>query len=88
VTGQTAGTQPGPGEPEGGGAASSVTVRVEAGNPTPEELAAVVALLSALGGEDAAEQGSGRRSAWSDPAWRLVGPQARRGGWRVSSLPR
>ena len=88
MTGQTATKELGLREQEGGAAASSVTVHVEAGNPTPEELAAVVAVLSALGGEAAAEQGSGRRSAWSDPAWRLVGPQARRGGWRVSSLPR
>ena len=27
-------------------------------------------------------------SAWSDPSWRLVGPSARRGGWRASGLPR
>lgn len=57
------------------------------GQPTPEELAALVAVLSAVGGggEAASEPHS---SAWSDPAWRLVGPRARRGGWRTSSLPR
>ena len=57
------------------------------GNPTPEELAALVVVLSALGGEE--ESGSGsRRSAWADPAWRLVGPSTRIGGWRASALPR
>ncbi|WP_041307328.1 acyl-CoA carboxylase subunit epsilon [Intrasporangium calvum] len=62
-------------------------VRVLRGNPAAEEIAALVAVLSAVGGGE--EAGLPRaRSAWSDPAWRLVGPQARRGGWRGSSLPR
>ncbi|MDC5697670.1 acyl-CoA carboxylase epsilon subunit [Intrasporangium calvum] len=62
-------------------------VRVVSGNPSPEEIAALVAVLAAAGG--AADEDTARtRSAWSDPAWRLVGPQARQGGWRVSSLPR
>lgn len=62
-------------------------ITVLSGQPTPEELAALVVVLSALGsgGEAVPEP---RRSAWSDPAWRLVGPRARRGGWRTSSLPR
>ena len=56
------------------------------GSPTPEELAALVAVLSALGdGGEPPEQG---RSAWSDPSWRLVGPSARHGGWRSTGLPR
>jgi hypothetical protein len=57
------------------------------GNPTDEELAALVVVLSALGGDDEARAGAGR-SAWSDPAWRLVGPSTRIGGWRASALPR
>ena len=57
------------------------------GNPTPEELAALVVVLSALGGVE--ESGAGRdRSAWADPAWHLVGPSTRIGGWRASALPR
>lgn len=62
-------------------------ITVVSGHPTPEELAALVAVLSAVGGGSGAGEES-RRSAWSDPAWRLVGPQATRGGWRTSSLPR
>jgi hypothetical protein len=56
------------------------------GNPTPEEVAALVVVLSALGGEEAAPWHA--RSAWSDPSWRLVGPSRTRDGWRTSGLPR
>ena len=58
------------------------------GNPTPEELAALVVVLSALGGDAPDAHDSARRSAWADPAWRLVGPSTRIGGWRASALPR
>ena len=57
------------------------------GNPTPEELAALVVVLSAVGGDDPDAPDSARRSAWADPAWRLVGPSTRIGGWRASALP-
>ena len=56
------------------------------GNPTPEEVAALVVVLSALGGEEPAHEHA--RSAWSDPSWRLVGPSRTRDGWRTSGLPR
>ncbi|MEO7753651.1 MAG: acyl-CoA carboxylase subunit epsilon [Terracoccus sp.] len=60
---------------------------IVSGHATPEEVAAIVVVLSALGGGD--EPAPARRpSAWSDPAWRLVGPAATRGGWRRSGLPR
>ena len=62
-------------------------LRVESGNPTPEELAALVVVLSALGGGDGDAPDATRRSAWADPAWRLVGPSTRIGGWRASALP-
>jgi hypothetical protein len=62
-------------------------VTIVSGQPNAEELAALVAVLSALGGGGAAEPDR-PRSAWSDPAWRLSGPQPRRGGWRSSALPR
>jgi hypothetical protein len=69
------------------GASAARTTLSVSGNPTAEELAALVVVLSALGGEE--ESGSGsRRSAWADPAWRLVGPSTRIGGWRASALPR
>ncbi|GAA2488451.1 acyl-CoA carboxylase subunit epsilon [Terrabacter carboxydivorans] len=57
-----------------------------AGSPTAEELAALVVVLSALGGAEAPAEHE--RSAWSDPSWRLVGPSARHGGWRSTGLPR
>ena len=68
-----------------GAAGAGPAIRV-AGNPTPEELAALVAVLSALDGDEPAPEHS--RSAWSDPSWRLVGPSARHGGWRRTGLPR
>ena len=61
------------------------TIRIS-GHPTPEEVAALVAVLSALGGDEAAPEHA--RSAWSDPSWSLVGPSARHGGWRRTGLPR
>jgi hypothetical protein len=68
-------------------AVSTPAVRVESGNPTPEELAALVVVLSALGVDDGDAPDMDRRSAWADPAWRLVGPSTRIGGWRASGLP-
>ncbi|MGO4600119.1 acyl-CoA carboxylase subunit epsilon [Terrabacter sp. 2RAF25] len=67
-------------------AALAATIRVN-GDATPEEIAALVAVLSALGhgAEPPAQHG---RSAWSDPSWRLVGPSRAHGGWRSSGLPR
>ena len=66
-------------------AAAPPAIRVS-GNPTPEELAALVVVLSALGGggEHPHEH---PRSAWSDPSWRLLGPSRATGGWRASGLP-
>lgn len=64
---------------------AAAAIRVS-GSPTPEELAALVVVLSALGDEEAAPEHA--RSAWSDPSWRLVGPSARHGGWRSTGLPR
>ena len=62
------------------------TLRIEAGVPTPEEVAALVVVLSALGGGEGEPVHA--RSPWSDPRWQLVGPSARRDGWRTSALPR
>jgi hypothetical protein len=62
-------------------------VRVLRGNPSAEEVAALVAVLSAVGARPLGAPVS-HRSAWSDPSWRLVGPSARRGGWASSGLPR
>jgi hypothetical protein len=68
------------------GAAAPV-VTVVSGDPSPEEVAALVAVLSAVGGAHE-DPPPAHRSPWSDPAWRLTGPGARPGGWRTSGLPR
>lgn len=57
------------------------------GAPTAEELAAVVAVLSARSGAGAAPAPPARRSLWATPALRgevVAGP----GAWRASALPR
>ncbi len=61
-------------------------LRVVRGSATPEELAAVVALLTAGSGA-APSAAPVSRSLWGTPALReslTPGPQA----WRTSSLPR
>ena len=63
----------------------AAAIRVS-GRPSPEELAVLVVVLSALGGGEPAPSGHGR-SAWADPAWHLVGPRSHVGGWRASALP-
>ncbi|MCH1866412.1 acyl-CoA carboxylase subunit epsilon [Nocardioides sp. CFH 31398] len=63
-------------------------LRVVKGDPTPEELAALVAVVAAAsgGGEAPAPR---RPSEWSRPARRLRTPhQAGPGAWRASGLPR
>jgi hypothetical protein len=89
VRGRTATEEPGSAgtEERASEASRPAVIRVESGTPTPEEIAALVAVLSALHGGD--EPPAERpRSAWSDPSWRLVGPSRARGGWRASGLPR
>lgn len=62
-------------------------LRVVKGDPSPEELAAVVAVLASLGGPVAT--GTRRTPEWNAPR-RLhripVAPGP--GGWRASALPR
>jgi hypothetical protein len=66
-------------------------IKVERGRPTPEELAAVIALVQARAA--AVESGTGgpaaRRSAWSDPARTVPGAAPRPGpaAWRRSVWP-
>jgi hypothetical protein len=60
-------------------------LRVVRGNPTPEELAALIAVVSTRG--VAAEEPAAARSLWASPSLRRPlspGP----GAWRASSLPR
>jgi Acyl-CoA carboxylase epsilon subunit len=66
-------------------------LRIVRGDPTPEELAALLAVVGAKSGtgSGAAElPARSTRSAWSDPA-RLVRRPVRPGpdGWRRSALP-
>jgi len=71
-----------PGESE-----QAPVLRVITPDATPEEVAAIVAVLSALGGTAAAPRRPVR--AWSAPARqvRRTLPHGR-GGWRASALPR
>ena len=61
-------------------------LRVVRGEPTPEELAALTAVVSAAGsGADDGAAEPPRRGRWNDPAWAhrqawLAGP----GGWRAA----
>ncbi len=64
-------------------------LRVVHGDPTPEELAALLAVLSAHGGSaGAAEPAEPRSGRWGDPASavrRRLDPGP--GAWRASGLP-
>ena len=60
------------------------------GDATPEEVAALVAVVQGLAAASTADSGPPRaRSAWASPA-RLVrtSHHAGPGGWRASALPR
>jgi len=62
-------------------------LRIVNADATPEEVAAIVAVLSALGGGDA--PAPRRRPEWSAPARAVRRPLAHGpGGWRSSALPR
>ncbi len=68
----------------------AAVVRVVAGSPSAEELAALVTVLAALEtGGDPDQDDARPASGWAAPAARLrtaYGP--RPGGWRDSALPR
>ena len=60
-------------------------LRVVSGTPDAAELAALVAVVTAMAGSDGA--GAGRpRSTWSDPR-RMVRRPLPAGGWRASFAP-
>ncbi|HPB73348.1 MAG TPA: acyl-CoA carboxylase subunit epsilon [Phycicoccus sp.] len=75
---------PAPDTPQPAG--PSITVH---GDATPEQVAALVAVLSAVGGGDDGGSARGIPSGWSNHA-RAVGVPAnpRHGGWRASGGPR
>ena len=63
-------------------------LRVVRGEPTAEELAALVAVVTARAAAGAGDRPR-RRTAWNDPT-RLVRGPVHRGpdGWRASAFPR
>jgi hypothetical protein len=62
-------------------------LRIVTPDATPEEVAALVAVLSTLGAPPA--EAPAPRSQWGSPARRLTHvPPHGPGGWRASSLPR
>ena len=64
-----------------------VSLRVVRGDPTPDELAALVTVLAARSGS-APSRRAGPVSRWADPHRVLrVGVPPARGGWRTSGLP-
>ncbi|MFX4286118.1 acyl-CoA carboxylase subunit epsilon [Janibacter sp. G349] len=70
-------------------AAAPAGPRIEVlGDASPEQVAALVAVLSGLGGGEE-EAPAGPPSRWSSPE-RLVRPAVHpsRGGWAASALPR
>ena len=64
-------------------------LRIVNPDATPEEIAALVAVFSALGSAPAAPAAPRPAPEWSRPARRVRMPLAHGpGGWRASSLPR
>ena len=71
-------------EPDGG----RPMLRIVRGDPTAEELAALVAVLTSASGEEQVEEAPlGTRSRWATPE-RLMRPALAPTGWWASSLPR
>jgi len=66
---------------------SRPALKVIDAHATPEEVAAIVTVLSAMGG--AAPASKPQRSQWAHPARQMVAvPPHGRGGWRADALPR
>jgi hypothetical protein len=93
VTTGNAGTS---GDPESGTAPSSDApapvgpplLRVVKGEPTAEELAALVAVIAARSGGAGDDVGSGPRSAWTDRSRYVRRPLTPGpGAWTASALP-
>ena len=74
----------------GAGEAQRPTLRVVRGDATAEEIAALVAVLTAVGGAGAgSSDDAAGRSAWSDPALIVRAPLTHGpSAWRASAWPR
>jgi hypothetical protein len=69
---------------------AAAALNVVSGQPTTEELAALVAVIASRGGDDAGEFGAPRQvSGWTERARYVRGrlPHSPE-GWRASGLPR
>jgi phage terminase large subunit GpA-like protein len=63
-------------------------LQVVHGDPTPQEIAALVTVLTARVRAATEPEPRARRSAWSDPARRLRRPLSHGpGAWRTAGLP-
>jgi hypothetical protein len=70
-------------------AASGPALRIVAGQPTAEETAAVVVVLSALASQQPQAPPAPARSQWASRSRLLREPVSPGpGGWRASALPR
>ena len=69
--------------------AGTPVIRIVRGNPSAEEVAALVAVLAAVGSASGPDEPAPARG-WASPAARLRSPAygTRTGGWRASALPR
>ncbi len=75
---------PGGAAPEHAAASPGAVLKVLRGNPSDEELAALVGLIAALPREpEESETAARRRPAWADPGLRL---RVRR-SWRDTAVP-
>ncbi|MDI5966866.1 acyl-CoA carboxylase epsilon subunit [Streptomyces sp. SL13] len=65
-------------------------LKVVRGNPTPEELAAALAVVTARSAVAAADEGEPAPRRWADPARVAAGPLPRfgAGAWRTTYWPR
>jgi hypothetical protein len=66
--------------------AARPALRIVSGNPTPEELAALTVVLSALGGRDTKILAAPVRGGWADPVRSQRAPlRPGPGAWRASA---
>jgi hypothetical protein len=64
-------------------------IRVTKGDPTDEEVAALVAVVSSLGAAAEETSGAVRRSEWSAHHRKVRGPHVHGpGAWRTTAFPR
>ncbi|MFB9731773.1 acyl-CoA carboxylase subunit epsilon [Ornithinimicrobium kibberense] len=83
-------TTPAEGAAAEGSTADVPVIRVERGNPSPEQIAALAVVLSALGSDGGGSGGDARRRTLWTARSRFARPRPAVGpdGWRASALPR